>query len=37
VTAQFVEPGLNNRSLDDDPYIESTAEKMIEHLRNEVF
>ena len=37
ITAQFIEPGLNNRSLDDDPYIESTAEKMIEHLRNEVF
>ena len=37
ITAQFVEPGLNNLSLDNDPFTESTVEKMIEHLRNEVF
>ena len=28
----FVEPCLNNHSLDDDPYIESTPDKVLEYL-----
>ena len=29
----FQEPGINNEGVDDDPYIESTPEKMLEYLR----
>ena len=32
VEKMFVEPGLNNQSLDDDPYIESTPDKVLEYL-----
>ena len=32
VEKMFVEPGLNNQSLDDDPYVESTPDKVLEYL-----
>ena len=28
------EPGINNEGIDDDPYLESTPEKMIEYLES---
>ena len=29
----FQEPGINNEGTDDDPYVESTPEKMLDYLR----
>ena len=28
------EPGINNEGIDDDPYIETTPENMLEYLEN---
>ena len=30
----FQEPGINNEGTDDDPYVESTPEKMLDYLRH---
>tara|TARA_Y100000768_G_scaffold127512_1_gene94595 strand:- start:847 stop:1392 length:546 start_codon:yes stop_codon:yes gene_type:complete len=30
----FQEPGINNEGTDDDPYVESTPEKMLDYLRD---
>ena len=32
VEAWWQEPGINNDGTDDDPYVESTPEKMIHYL-----
>ena len=34
IEAIFVEEGINNESADDDPYVESTPEKMLEYLKS---
>src|SRR5210317_636909 len=34
VEKMFVEPGLNNLGLDEDPYTESTPENVLEFLKN---
>ena len=34
VAKTWQEPGINNEGIDDDPYIETTPENMLEYLEN---
>jgi hypothetical protein len=34
VKEMFIEPGINNMSADEDPYEESTPEKILEYVKS---